>query len=418
MNFQYVFGNPTPAKKHKKNKAQGVAKAQKPSKIKAVASKKKSAPASKKKVDVKASSKKPVRKKATLKVQAKKPEKKKSVSKVAAKKKTSARVFKEGKGSEVAKKKKAKKKSSPKRRKKASVKKTASKKRRPKAKKAAAKKAAPKRRRKRKVAAKVVTAPKRRRKKARKASSKKRARYTKIGKNRKTRRLPVPRWGKTARVKIKAKRRGKKGFKRIKLRAHKRLYKNPIGGGNMIEQYLGHTNKEALGLVGGGLAYGAVNSLLMKLPVVNKIHAQLVKVPVIGTALPTLVLGALLVKLGQSKKNALLQQAGAGLVGASIVGIGVNASQLIPGLKPSVAGVDYTMQGVDYTMQGVDYTMQGDGQLGEGEESDFGDSDFGAIDTGVPEGLQGFGDAEADFGEADADFGEMPDGLQGDGQLG
>jgi hypothetical protein len=427
MNFQYVFGNPIPHKSGKKKVTKAVAKSKKPSKLSQVTKNKSSTadkilgkyltPKSSK--PKKKSKKKAVRKaipvvsKRVAKVSPPKRRKIKKV-KISAKQKTSARVSSKskGKGSEVAKKKKSKSK------------KKASPKSKPKARRIKRRKAkggggggtkkppsrpAKKRTKKRYVrlpyAPQMNSTRKRRKKKGRKklARRKKRSYLSSKG----SRGLRAPGFGKTFRVKYRAKKGRRAGYARTKLRTNKRLYRNPIGGSMAlsISNVLGISQQEALGLVGGGLVYGAANSLLAKTPVVSQVHAQLLKVPVIGASLPTLVLGALLIKFA---KNDLMRQAGAGLVGASIVGIGVSASQMIPGLKPSMAGVDFTMNGVDFTL--------GDAQLGAADGRD--DADFGQVNTSIPEGLQGFENNPADFGEDGADFGEIPEGLSGDGQLG
>jgi len=204
----------------------------------------------------------------------------------------------------------------------------------------------------------------------------------------------------------KVSRRRRKSFKARKYLV-KRL--NPIGGiMSQFEKYTGHSVQEAGGLLAGGLAYGAVNSLMAKVPGVKNVQAMLVKIPVVGTSLPTLLLGAILNAIGEKKKIKALQIAGSGLVGASIVGMGVNASQLVPGLKPAaLSGVDYTMNGVTAYMDGVDYTMNG--QLGS--DADFGslgDADFGEIPSNM---------GDADFGE-DEDMDGVPSGMGHEGQMG
>lgn len=204
----------------------------------------------------------------------------------------------------------------------------------------------------------------------------------------------------------KVSRRRRKSFKARKYLV-KRL--NPIGGiMSQFEKYTGHSVQDAGGLLAGGLAYGAVNSLMAKVPGVKNVQAMLVKIPVVGTSLPTLLLGAILNAIGEKKKIKALQIAGSGLVGASIVGMGVNASQLVPGLKPAaLSGVDYTMNGVTAYMDGVDYTMNG--QLGS--DADFGslgDADFGEIPSNM---------GEADFGE-DEDMDGVPSGMGHEGQMG
>lgn len=190
--------------------------------------------------------------------------------------------------------------------------------------------------------------------------------------------------------------------------------KNPFGGTmNKIEQLLGTSVKEVGGLAAGGLLYGAVNAAAAKYA--KPVHSQLAKIPVVGTALPTLLIGALANYIGERQGIDALKVVGKGLVGASVVGMGVNASQMVPALRPAaapIAGMGYEEMyglpeglgsdeadfgadeadfgGVDYTMEGVDYTMEG--QLGD--EADFG---------GVDYTMEGYG--------------ELPEGM-GEGQLG
>jgi len=179
---------------------------------------------------------------------------------------------------------------------------------------------------------------------------------------------------------------------------------------NQFMRYFGMDMKEAGSLALGGATYGLVNSLLARFA--SPVHGALVKVPVLGSALPTLLVGAVINYFGERQKMDILKTLGKGLIGSSVVGMGVNAAQMIPGLSPQMAGyeaapqmgydaapqmgysrsgadfggVDYTpdMRGVDYTpdMSGVDYTpdMSGDADFGEYEESE---ADFG----GYPEGL-------------------------------
>lgn len=255
-------------------------------------------------------------------------------------------------------------------------------------------------------------------KKKKKYSSKKKKSSKKVSKKKKYSSKKKSRRGK--------KRKLKKSFtvnvtenpkRKIKRRGFKSLRRksNPLGGVmNKIEQALGHSMAEAGSLALGGALYGVVNSSTAKyLP---KVHQTLAKVPVIGTALPTLLVGALLNHLGQRQKINALSILGKGLVGASVVGAGVNASQMVPGLRPAtLKGVDYTMEGlgeggeadfgaydslpdglgeggeadfggVDYTMEGVDYTMEG---YGEGGEADFGDDGYDGEPEGMGDGQMG-----------------------------
>ena len=188
------------------------------------------------------------------------------------------------------------------------------------------------------------------------------------------------------------------GVKRIKT---VRKFTNPFGGKMDITKYLGHDMKDLAGLAAGGAIYGAVNGVTAKYA--KPVHDILVKVPVVGTALPSLLAGVALIVLADKVKAAAPAKIlGQGLVGASIVGMGVNAAQMVPALNTlkglgsadfgslqheaslmgpdfgkadfghagQMGGIDYTMSGIDYTMSGIDYTMSGD-------------EDF----AGVPEGL-------------------------------
>jgi histone H1/5 len=166
---------------------------------------------------------------------------------------------------------------------------------------------------------------------------------------------------------------------------------NPFGGAMIqIQKYLGHDVKEIAGLAAGGAIYGAVNGMTAKYA--KPVHDALVKVPVVGTALPSLLVGVgLMVLADRVKAAAPAAILGKGLIGASVVGMGVNASQLIPALQTlkgadfgslqreaalmgsmgsmgsadfghagQMGGIDYTMNGIDVTpMHGIDYTMEG-----------------------------------------------------------
>ncbi len=182
----------------------------------------------------------------------------------------------------------------------------------------------------------------------------------------------------------------------------------------MFEQWTGHSVVEAGGLAVGGALYGAANGLLSRIPVVKTAHAALVKVPVVGSALPTLLLGAILHKVGSKQGIKALEVVGKGLVGASVVGMGVNASQMVPFLRPApVSGVDYTVSGLGEDADFGEIPFDGDAQMGEIP------SGLSGVDytmSGVDYTMSGFGEGEADFGD-EADFGEVPAGL-GAGQMG
>ena len=162
----------------------------------------------------------------------------------------------------------------------------------------------------------------------------------------------------------------------------------------------GYSMQEVGALGVGGAFYGAVNAFLPRLPLVGQLQAALMRVPVVGTALTPFLFGATLNVIANKFNVPFKQQVkllGDGLVGAAVVGMGVNASQFVPFLSPAPAmsGVDYTpgpglfggtpdFGGVDYTpdLAGVDFTpgaaYQSEYYQTEGAHADFG---------GVPEGL-------------------------------
>jgi hypothetical protein len=143
-----------------------------------------------------------------------------------------------------------------------------------------------------------------------------------------------------------------------------------------------------------------------------------------------LLLGAIANYIGERQNIGALKVVGKGLVGAAVVGIGVNAAQMVPFLRPAlpasrpVSGLGYEEMygdsgepcdgqlgsdsadfgGIDYTMEGIDYTMEGMGA----DEADFGGIDYTM--EGIDYTMEGMGADEADFGV-------MPEGL-GEGQLG
>jgi hypothetical protein len=286
-------------------------------------------------------------------------------------------------------------------------------------------KSQPKKKRKSRKGSKKKSSPKKRKKKVSKKKVSKKSPRKKASKkkvSRKSRRKVSKVKSKKSRKSYKSKSRKsrksskKKGKKSKTVKAKGKgfslLFKaNPGGAMSKLEKITGMSMPEAGGLLVGGLAYGAVNSLLSKIPVVKTVHAQLLKVPVIGSALPTLIAGALLNLAGDKYKLKAASMLGKGLIGAAVVGMGVNASQLVPGLKG---------------MSGVDLTM-GDGQLGD--EADFGDTDeadFGELISYNDQAYSGvdytMGGVDYTMGEDNpADFGELIDlneqALSG-GQLG
>lgn len=217
-----------------------------------------------------------------------------------------------------------------------------------------------------------------------------------------------------------------KKFRKVTFKGKMRL--NPIGGGMgkgiSVKGYAitGYDVMEIGALGIGGAVYGALNAALPKIPFIGQLQATLQRVPVVGTALAPMFAGIAINALaGKFIKNPKMQQyasmIGDGLVGAAVVGMGVNASQYVPFLNPQAAlsGVDFTpeMSGVDFTaqMNGVDYTPQMNGVDFTAEMSgpDFGGVDFTSDMSGIPDGM-----GSADFGDyeqSESDFGAIPDGI-------
>lgn len=355
-----------------------------------------------------------------------KPKRKKSTKKKAAKKAISKAAKKAAKKSvkRAAPKRKSVKRASKKTAKAVTRRRKSVKKAAKKAVKKAAKKASRKRKPSRKKAAKKAAqkaAPKRRKKKSIKKAAKKASRKKTAKRAKKKSVSKAAKKSKKSSKKgvLFASKKSRKGsVKKAASKSRKKKKgpnKNPGGIMGQFEQYTGHSIEEAGSLALGGALYGAVNGLTAKYA--KPVHSILAKVPVVGTALPTLVVGVLLNQLGKKQRISALQTVGKGLIGASVVGMGVNASQMVPGLK-ALSGVDYTMEGlgeggeadfgyaalpeglgeggdadfggVDYTLEGVDYTMEGDDQMGEIAYDGYGDdADFGTIPEGMGDGQMG-----------------------------
>lgn len=179
---------------------------------------------------------------------------------------------------------------------------------------------------------------------------------------------------------------------------------NPLGGAmNKVEQYLGHSMQEVGGLAAGGAIYGAVNSLMAKLPGVKIAQSYLVKVPVVGASLAPLIMGALIHKFLGHKSKAL-DIVAKGLIGASVVGMGVQASQFIPGLAPAkaagVAGIDFY----------PNPEFGGDADFGR--EADFGAVEYSRGHAGAFGNIEQYAgrsrDQESgDYGVSSAEMGEL-----------
>lgn len=302
------------------------------------------------------------------------------------------------------------------------------------------KKTSAKKRATKKKTAKKTSSKKR--KTVKKASSKRRVKKTAIRKKKVTRRRSSKKASVSARTyagkrttssKIKANkalrkntsvsmktRVGRKKYRTTLTRTNPRR-KNPMFASQLTQiKALGPIAGELGALAAGGAFYGTTNKLMATYA--SPVYNMMQKIPVVGTVLPNIILGALFTYGGQKVKNDMAKQVlmtlGQGLIGAGAVGIGVNASQMIPALSAGLSGVSYIpgpssrvpgapgadFSGVDFTpsLRGVDFTPEMSGvdftpEMGSYAESssDFGDyeqssSDFGGIPDGmglIPEGL-------------------------------
>jgi hypothetical protein len=188
--------------------------------------------------------------------------------------------------------------------------------------------------------------------------------------------------------------------------------KNPIGGNGMRvmgQKITSYDKREFAALGIGGLAYGGINVLLSKIPGISGVQSFLARsVPVIGGSLGTFLAGATVNILNTKymRNNQYLAMLGDGLVAASVVGMGVEAAQMIPGLSPGMSGVDFTpMQGVDFTpsMGSLDYEPK----------ADFGGIDFIPEMSGADFGAYFEDDkySQADWGMHSPEMGSIPEGL-------
>ena len=205
----------------------------------------------------------------------------------------------------------------------------------------------------------------------------------------------------------------------------KRKYKkNPVGGGmpkfgKNLQKWLGYSMPELSSLALGGAFYAASNQMLARWA--RPIHSALAGIPIVGPALPNLVIGMGLNYLSTMAKMPALKNAakmiGEGLVASSVVGMGVNASQFVPGLQPALmpgGGMPLNLSGVDYTPE----------LMGQYKTADFGEyrqrsADYGAVDyTADTTTMTGVDFTEEMASEySDADFGHeeevglVPEGL-------
>jgi hypothetical protein len=169
----------------------------------------------------------------------------------------------------------------------------------------------------------------------------------------------------------------------------KNVYRaNPWGGmlspnANIVEKTLGMSMVDIGALLAAGGSYSAINGVLSRLPILNKVKATLDNTPgvkIISSSILPMLAGILLKKyLGN--KNRMADAFGSALIITSISGVGVSAlSPLINKTAGGLSGVDYTPYGaLPEGLEGVDYTPYGG--VPEGLE-------------GVPEGLEGYSQAQ------------------------
>lgn len=184
-----------------------------------------------------------------------------------------------------------------------------------------------------------------------------------------------------------------------------KLFKNP--GGAMKEYAkiaFQHDLKEVGELVVGGGLYKTTNLLMAKYGKV--VYDPLLKVPVLGEALPSLLFGALLNTAGHflaSKSAAAgnaLKFVGTGLVSASAVTMGAAAAAQINKSTGLLNGLEGDFQGL---LEGGDFSGDFQGLL-------EGDGDYEM--SGLLEGSDFGDDLGADFGN---DFGDELSGEEMDG---
>lgn len=266
--------------------------------------------------------------------------------------------------------------------------------------------------------------------KNKKRSSKKRAAkrvYGKesiVAKRRKSKRKSkrkVAKRSRPRRKKVRGKRRviylagkGKKGRKSVTVRV-----KNPTLAAQ-LQQWTGFDATELGSLALGGAIYGAVDGAAARyLP---QVYSMTARIPVVGTTVVPALIGVAIKWAGKQSKVKALEMVGEGLVAAAVVGMGINASQYVPGLaQAGVSGVDFTPALGGYASSGADFGR------------DPGNPDFGGVDftpaipgarsqmmngypqySGQPQlGMQ----AQLGRDPGNPDFGEIPQGLDGVGEI-
>jgi len=183
-----------------------------------------------------------------------------------------------------------------------------------------------------------------------------------------------------------------------------------------LQTWTGFDVSEIGALAIGGAIYGSVNSMAAKyLP---SVYAQAAKVPVLGTTVVPALIGVAVKWAGKQFKVKAAEIVGEGLIAASVVGMGINASQYVEALSSgsSVSGVDFTPALGGYANSGADFGR------------DPGNPDFGAVDytAAIPSGRNAMMNGYPQFSGAtpqmgmtpqmgrdpgNPDFGEIPEGL-------
>lgn len=253
------------------------------------------------------------------------------------------------------------------------------------------------------VSPKAVLATRKRKTKAKRKQSRKGSKVAKKRKKKATKRKSSKKRGKRRGA---ARRRSSKQRKVIYLRPKRksvtiRWKKNSMA--TQLKEFTGLDATQFGGLLAGGALYGAVDRALARLS--PAAYQTFFSIPVIGNALPALISGVAL-KYAAKKflKISILETVAEGLIGAAAVAMG---SQAGSGLVSSIPGLS-GYGAVDFTRgPGV---MNGYARDG---------ADFGAVDytPGMGQAPQLGMNAQMGRDPGNPDFGEIPQGLDGMGEI-
>jgi hypothetical protein len=161
------------------------------------------------------------------------------------------------------------------------------------------------------------------------------------------------------------------------------------------ETYVGSL-PELTSLALGGATYGFVQQTALKFfPGIYRFAEKIPGIgPIVGPATPTLLIGALLHKIGDMQKIDALKMVGRGLLGASVVGMAMTLTKKI--MPMGEADFDGIPEGLGYEQvslgEGADFEGEYE-QVSLGEGADFeGVEAFSGVEAfqGVPEGM-GYG---------------------------